>query len=148
MRWLNNGDSAARPLTARRCDRITVGDLSFAVEYRHVGEEQGPTVHVFGDVDGVEEEILRFDCFDCFDRTPHYHYGFSYIEQPLVLIDKAAIRDRRPARVGVQPHRDALAGVAEGRLAPAHLAASCDAGELRAVASELLSRCRALSALT
>lgn len=120
-------------------DRITVGDLSFAVEYRHVGEQQGPTVHVFGDVDGVEEEILRFDCFD---RTPHYHYGFSYIEQPLVLIDKAAIGDplewvcsrietRLPALL-----KKARAG---------HLAASCDAGELRAVASELLSRCRALS---
>ena len=119
-------------------ERIEAGGLSFAVEYRHVGQEQGPSVHVFGEVEGSEEEILRFDCFD---RTPHYHYGFSYIDQPQVLMDEAAIGDplewvcdrirtRLPAML-----RKANAG---------HLAAACEAERLDVVSRELLARGREL----
>ena len=120
-------------------EKITVGDLSFAVEYRHVGEEQGPSVHVFGDVDGVEEEILRFDCFD---RTPHYHYGFSYIDQPQVLIDRAATGD--PLEWVCSRIEERLPMMLEKAQA-GHLAAGCDAARLGAVAAELLARGRALS---
>ena len=78
------------PANTAQLDMIELGDLSFAVEYRHVGVEQGPSVHVFGKVEGSLEEILRFDCFD---KAPHYHYGFSYIDQPPVPIDPAAVGD-------------------------------------------------------
>ena len=79
-----------QPADRSALDLIEVGQLSLAVEYRFVGEEQGPSVHVFGPVDGTQEEILRFDCFD---RIPHYHYGFSYIDQAMVPIDTAAVGD-------------------------------------------------------
>lgn len=120
-------------------DKFTVGELSFAVEYRHVGEEQGPSVHVFGVVDGADEEILRFDCFD---RTPHYHYGFSYIEQPQVLMDTAAIGDPLEwVCTRIETRLPALLDKARA----GHLAASCDAERLHTVAGELLARGRALS---
>ncbi|GIS69795.1 MAG: hypothetical protein CM1200mP9_06160 [Gammaproteobacteria bacterium] len=38
------------PANTAQLDMIELGDLSFAVEYRHVGVEQGPSVHVFGKV--------------------------------------------------------------------------------------------------
>ena len=44
----------------------------------------------FGELEGSFEEILRFDCFN---KAPHYHYGFSYIAQPPVPIDPAAVGD-------------------------------------------------------
>ena len=128
-----------QPADRDALDRMTVGDLSFAVEYRHVGEQQGPSVHVFGDVDGVEQEILRFDCFD---RTPHYHYGFSYIDQPQVLMDPAAIGEPL-AWVCSRIETRLPALLAKARAD--HLAASCDPDQLTAVASELLARGRALS---
>ena len=128
-----------QPADRDELDRMTVGDLSFAVEYRHVGEEQGPSVHVFGDMDGVEQEILRFDCFD---RTPHYHYGFSYIDQPQVLMDPAAIGEPL-AWVCSRIETRLPALLAKARAD--HLAASCDPDQLTAVASELLARGRALS---
>ena len=128
-----------QPADRDALDRMTVGDLSFAVEYRHVGEEQGPSVHVFGDVDGAEQEILRFDCFD---RTPHYHYGFSYIDQPQVLMDPAAIGEPL-AWVCSRIETRLPALLAKARAD--HLAASCDPDQLTAVASELLARGRALS---
>ena len=128
-----------QPADRDALDRMTVGDLSFAVEYRHVGEEQGPSVHVFGDVDGVEQEILRFDCFD---RTPHYHYGFSYIDQPQVRMDPAAIGE--PLAWVCSRIETRLPALLEKARA-GHLAASCDPDQLTAVASELLARGRALS---
>ena len=128
-----------QPADREALDRMTVGDLSFAVEYRHVGEEQGPSVHVFGDVDGVEQEILRFDCFD---RTPHYHYGFSYIDQPQVLMDPAAIGE---PLAWVCSRIETRLPVLLEKARAGHLAASCDPDRLTAVASELLARGRALS---
>ena len=137
---VQRGGFRGQPADREALEKITVGGLSFAVEYRHVGEEQGPSVHVFGEVDGVEEEILRFDCFD---KTPHYHYGFSYIDQPQVLIDRAATGDPLEwvcGRIGTR-----LAVMLEKAQA-GHLAASCDTERLGAVAAELLARGRALSA--
>ena len=128
-----------QPADRDALDRMTVGDLSFAVEYRHVGEQQGPSVHVFGDMDGVEQEILRFDCFD---RTPHYHYGFSYIDQPQVLMDPAAIGE--PLAWVCSRIETRLPALLEKARA-GHLAASCDVDQLTAVATELLARGRALS---
>ena len=34
--------------------------------------DQGVCIHVMGEVDGSQTELLRFDCFD---QVPHYHYA-------------------------------------------------------------------------
>ena len=49
------------------------GALSIAMGYRgDIMDDQGLCVQVYSMVDGMDTEILRFDCFD---QTPHYHYG-------------------------------------------------------------------------
>lgn len=50
---------------------IDLGGVKFAVEYRRFKGDHGPAIRVFGDVDGKEVQLLRFDCFD---DDPHYHY--------------------------------------------------------------------------
>ena len=139
MRWLNSADSVARPPIERRSTGSPSATCRLPSSTGSVGAEQGPSVHVFGDVDGVEEEILRFDCFD---QTPHYHYGFSYIDQPQVMIDPAATGDPLEWVCGRIETR--LAEMLEKAQA-GHLAASCDAVRLGEVATELLARGRALS---
>jgi len=68
--------------------KIACGSLCFALQYRNLDggaphgqgagsrggndPDQGVCIQVMGDVDGVETELLRFDCFD---NRPHYHYG-------------------------------------------------------------------------
>lgn len=61
-----------------------VGPYRLAMVYRHVTGDQGPTIHVFGPVEGQDREILRFDCFD---NVPHVHLGISYLDEPVQLID-------------------------------------------------------------
>jgi len=51
---------------------IEAGNIRFGLEYRHVGQDEGLTIHVMGDVAGQEIELLAFDCFQ---KKPHYHYG-------------------------------------------------------------------------
>ena len=62
----------------------SVGPYKLALAYRHVTVDEGLTIHVFGPVDGEEQEILRFDCFR---NRPHYHLGFSYLDAPREKID-------------------------------------------------------------
>ena len=49
---------------------IDLGGLRFGVYYTLAAAERGPTIRVYGDVDGEETELLRFDSFEV---TPHYH---------------------------------------------------------------------------
>jgi len=43
------------------------------MSYRQeIMDDQGLCVQVYSSIDGEDTEILRFDCFD---QTPHYHYG-------------------------------------------------------------------------
>lgn len=65
------------------------GSLSFGIEYRHLQNDQGICIHVFGDLEGQQEELLRFDCFE---RAPHYHYAWSTADQ-YVSLDTAADGD-------------------------------------------------------
>ena len=87
-------ESAARKIV--REQRVTVihnrgdviveaGPIRFGVENR----EPGIAIHVLGDVDGGEKELLTFDCFD---KEPHYHYGPRAKNHRLYL-DTAAIPD-------------------------------------------------------
>ncbi len=57
---------------------IEAGGITFVMHYRTIdggvgsAPDQGVCLNVFGDVDGKQTEILRFDCFA---NVPHYHYG-------------------------------------------------------------------------
>ena len=52
---------------------IDTGAVSIAMGYRdEIMDDQGLCVQVYSMVDGKDTEILRFDCFD---QSPHYHYG-------------------------------------------------------------------------
>lgn len=65
----------SHPADPDKVEATVVGDFTFSLDYRDVTADEGLTLHVFGPVDGTEEEILRFDCFR---KNPHYHLGFSY----------------------------------------------------------------------
>lgn len=68
---------------------ISAGPLTFGVEYRHLQNDEGLCIHVFWDRNGMQEELLRFDCFE---RAPHYHYAWSTNDQ-LVPLDTTADGD-------------------------------------------------------
>lgn len=51
---------------------LEIGGVVLAIDYRRTGDDRGPSVRVFGDVDGERVQLLRFDCFDA---DPHYHYA-------------------------------------------------------------------------
>ncbi len=51
---------------------VEAGPIKFDLRYRDLLHDQGISMRVFGQVDGKETELLRFDCFD---QTPHYHYA-------------------------------------------------------------------------
>ncbi len=51
---------------------VEAGLIKFDLRYRDLLHDQGVSMRVFGQVDGKETELLRFDCFD---QTPHYHYA-------------------------------------------------------------------------
>jgi hypothetical protein len=48
-----------------------VGGVQLRVENRTLGQDGGPAVRVFAEVDGALVQVLRFDCFR---KDPHYHY--------------------------------------------------------------------------
>jgi hypothetical protein len=64
---------------------VEAGPIRFGIENR----EPGIAIHVLGDLDGEEKELLTFDCFD---QDPHYHYGPRAKNQRLYL-DTAAMAD-------------------------------------------------------
>ena len=64
---------------------VEAGPIRFGIENR----EPGIAIHVLGDLDGEEKELLAFDCFD---KDPHYHYGPRAKNQRLYM-DTAAIGD-------------------------------------------------------
>ena len=55
-------------------DPVTVGEGSivFRLEHQDLLKDQGLTIQVLGQVDGEQEQLLRFYCFD---ELPHYFYG-------------------------------------------------------------------------
>ena len=66
-----------------------VGGVELHVENRTFGEDGGPAVRVFGDVEGKAVQLLRFDCFR---KNPHYHYDPSGKNDQHPL-DKATVPD-------------------------------------------------------
>jgi len=61
---------------------LEAGSIKFGVEYRHLSADEGVAIHVLGDVNGDEVELLTFDCFK---NSPHYHYGPRAGNQRLYL---------------------------------------------------------------
>ncbi len=61
---------------------IGSGPIRFHLHYSDQLNDQGVTMNVYGDVDGQDVEILRFDCFD---HQPHYHYGPEKLDERLML---------------------------------------------------------------
>ncbi len=51
-----------------------VGGVELRVDERNFGADGGPSVRVYGEADGKEIQLLRFDCFR---KDPHYHYDPS-----------------------------------------------------------------------
>ena len=65
-------------------DTVDIGSglIKFHLHYSDQLNDQGVTMNVYGDVDGQDVEILRFDCFD---HAPHYHYGPEKLDERLML---------------------------------------------------------------
>ncbi len=61
---------------------IPAGALTFGIEYRHLQNDRGVCIHVFHELHGGQDELLRFDCFE---RAPHYHYAWSKNDQYVPL---------------------------------------------------------------
>ena len=62
---------------------VAAGGVEFALRYRDdVAGDAGLCIQVYGRVDGRDTELLRFDCFT---RSPHYHYGPEAENERLML---------------------------------------------------------------
>ena len=51
-----------------------IGGVELHVDQRNFGSDGGPSVRVYGEADGENIQLLRFDCFR---KDPHYHYDPS-----------------------------------------------------------------------
>ena len=62
-----------------------LGRFVFSMERRDVGNDKGLTIRVLGPTaSSQQEEVLRFDCFE---KQPHYHVGFSEPPVPIEAPD-------------------------------------------------------------
>ena len=66
-----------------------VGGVELRVDNRNLGADSGPSVRVYGEADGDNVQLLRFDCFR---KDPHYHYDPSGKNDQRHL-DKASVPD-------------------------------------------------------
>jgi hypothetical protein len=73
----------------RGTDVIEAGNIRFGLEKRAVGQDGGIAIHVLGDINGQEVELLAFDCFRIY---PHYHYGPMY-KNERIYWDKTLVPD-------------------------------------------------------
>jgi len=69
---------------------IGVSGLRFNVRYANVRTgDRGPSLRVYGDVEGKPVQLLRFDCFE---NQPHFHYDPEGKNNQLRM-DKANVSD-------------------------------------------------------
>jgi hypothetical protein len=76
-------------MTAEHGLNIGVGGLRFHVAYRQGNTDRGPSLRIYGDVEGKPVQLLRFDCFD---HEPHFHYDPEGKNNQLRM-DKARVSD-------------------------------------------------------
>ena len=67
---------------------VEIGGLRFEIMHRSLQDDGGPTIEVYGDVDGESTQVLRFDCFR---KAPHYHMPPSSPE--VLKLDPATVGD-------------------------------------------------------
>ena len=67
---------------------VEIGGLRFEITHRTLQDDGGPTIEVYGDVDGESTQVLRFDCFR---KAPHYHMPPSSPE--VLKLDPATVGD-------------------------------------------------------
>lgn len=127
----HNKDTAAyiTASTAAKGDTvIKAGALEIALGYQPLMADQGLSVQVYGQVDGRDTEVLRFDCFD---QDPHYHYGPEN-ENIRYHMDKATvghplgwtlgqIRSNLPAMIRRAGYKELAAAVEAAPISPAKL---------------------------
>ena len=69
---------------------IGIGGLGFNVRYTQTRTgDRGPSLRVYGDVEGKQVQLLRFDCFN---NQPHFHYDPEGKNNQLRM-DKAHVTD-------------------------------------------------------
>jgi len=69
---------------------IGVSGLRFNVRYANVRTgDRGPSLRIYGDVEGKPVQLLRFDCFE---NQPHFHYDPEGKNNQLRM-DKANVSD-------------------------------------------------------
>ena len=64
-------EKALRDSIPADASEMAASGLRFAVDYRTIGDDRGPSLQILGDVDGKSVQLLRFDCFE---NAPHFHY--------------------------------------------------------------------------
>ena len=94
-----------------------VGGVELRVDNRSLGADGGPSVRVYGEADGENIQLLRFDCFR---KDPHYHYDPSGKNDQRSL-DKTSVPDsvawtieQLEQNLVEMIHTAGYAGVAEG----------------------------------
>jgi hypothetical protein len=75
--------------TAEQGLTIGVGGLRFNVRYSKTNADRGPSLRIFGDVEGKPVQLLRFDCFE---QGPHFHYDPDGKNNQLRM-DKSKVSD-------------------------------------------------------
>jgi len=69
---------------------IGISGLRFNVRYANARTgDRGPSLRIYGDVDGKPVQLLRFDCFE---QQPHFHYDPEGKNNQLRM-DKANVSD-------------------------------------------------------
>ncbi|HEY7496379.1 MAG TPA: hypothetical protein VIH59_35420 [Candidatus Tectomicrobia bacterium] len=69
---------------------IGIGGLGFNVRYTQTRTgDRGPSLRIYGDVEGKQVQLLRFDCFE---GQPHFHYDPEGKNNQLRM-DKAHVTD-------------------------------------------------------
>ena len=68
---------------------IEVDKLCFNVRYSNLNTDRGPSLRIYGEVEGQPVQLLRFDCFE---HEPHFHYDPEGKNNQLRL-DKANVSD-------------------------------------------------------
>ncbi len=75
--------------TAAQGLTIGVSGLRFNVRYSKTNTDRGPSLRIYGDVEGKAVQLLRFDCFD---QGPHFHYDPDGKNNQLRM-DKSKVSD-------------------------------------------------------
>ena len=107
---------------------IDAGAVDITLNYRPGMADQGLGIQVYAMIDDKDTEILRFDCFD---QTPHYHYGPENHNIRLNMDKTTAgspfrwtmnnLRNRLPAMIRRAGYEDLAAAVEANRVPKATL---------------------------